>query len=201
MEVCPSKVPGELWKRKELFEALDKVLKQTTLPAKFCFFVDGLDEYEGDDEDIITLLHDLASSPSVKICVSSRPWNVFIDAFNGSDWKLVLEDLTRDDIRKYVYTILVQNEAFSKMSDHDPRCKTLVPQIVQKAQGVWLWVYLVVRDLLRDLRGEEEFTFLQRRLYSFPAELEKYLESIIDRIDKIYREESVRIFLVAVTAV
>lgn len=49
LEVCPSKGPRESWKQKELFEALEKVSKQTILLAKFCFFVDGLDEYEGDD--------------------------------------------------------------------------------------------------------------------------------------------------------
>jgi hypothetical protein len=201
MEVCPLKGPREPWKRRELFEALDKVSKQTALPAKFCFFVDGLDEYEGDDEDIIALLQDLVSSPNIKICVSSRPWNAFLDAFDDSEWKLVLEELTRDDMQKYVHTMLVQNKAFARMSKHDFRCKTLVPQIAQKAQGVWLWVYLVVRDLLRDLRGEEEFPLLQRRLDSFPEELERYFESILDHIDKIHREESARIFWVAVTAV
>jgi hypothetical protein len=171
MEVCPSKAPGEPWKRRELFEALNKVSKQNILPAKFCFFVDGLDEYEGDNEDIIALLQDLAASLSVKICVSSRPWNAFLDAFDNSEWKLALEDLTRNDMRKYVYTILVQNEAYYKMSKDDPRYETLVPQIARKAQGVWLWVYLVVRDLLRDLKGEEEFPLLQHRLDSFPNEV------------------------------
>jgi hypothetical protein len=201
MEVCPLDPFRGPWKRKELFDALDKVSKQTTLLAKFCFFVDGLDEYEGDDEDIIALLQDLASCPSIKICVSSRPWNAFLDAFDDSKWKLVLEDLTRDDMRKYVHTMLIQNQAFSEMSKYDPRCETLVPQIAQKAQGVWLWVYLVVRDLLRDLKGEEEYPLLQRRLDSFPDELENYFENIIDRIDRIHREETARIFLVAVTAI
>ncbi|KUJ09979.1 uncharacterized protein LY89DRAFT_689860 [Mollisia scopiformis] len=201
MEVCPSKLLMEPWKRTELFEVLEKVSKQATLPAKFCFFVDGLDEYEGDDEDIIALLQDLASSPSVKICVSSRPWNAFLDAFDDSGWKLVLEDLTRNDMCEYVQTMLAQNEIYRKMSMEDPRCKTLIPQIAQKAQGVWLWVYLVVRDLLRDLKGGEEFPLLQRRLDSFPNELEKYFENIISRIDKIHREETARIFLVAVTVI
>jgi len=200
-EVCPPKALKEPWKRKELFEALTKVSSQTTLPAKFCFFVDGLDEYEGEDEDIITLLQELASSSSVKICVSSRPWNVFVDAFDHSEWKLVLEDLTREDMREYVKTQLVQNKVFARMALHDSRCQTLVSQIAEKAQGVWLWVYLVVRDLLRDLRGAEEYPLLQRRLDSFPAELEKYFEDILDRIDKIHQEEAARIFLVAVTAI
>ena len=200
-EICLQKGPGELWKRKELFDALTKISTQNQLPAKFCFFVDGLDEYEGEDEEIIALLQDLASSPNVKICVSSRPWNAFVDAFDGFDWKLVLEHFTSDDMRKYMEIQLVQNEAFSRVTLHDPRCQSLVSQISQKAQGVWLWVFLVVRDLLRDLTGEEQFPLLQRRLDRLPAELEKYYEDILDRIDKIHQQETARIFLVAVTAI
>jgi hypothetical protein len=72
LDVCSAKAAKEPWRRRDLFKALDKVSKQTSLPAKLSFF-DGLDEYEGDKEDIIAFLKDLASSSSVKICVSSRP--------------------------------------------------------------------------------------------------------------------------------
>lgn len=41
---------------------------------------------------------------------------------------------------------------------------------------------------------------MQRRLDSFPDELEKYFANMIDRIDKIHREETARIFLVNVEA-
>lgn len=111
-EVCPFKYPKEPWKREELFETLEKVSKQIALPAKFCFFVDGLDEYEGDDEDIITLPKKIVSSPSIKICVS-------LDAFDKSRWKLVLENLMKDDMGKYVYTMLVRNDAFANRSYQD----------------------------------------------------------------------------------
>jgi hypothetical protein len=191
----------ESWMQKELFKELERISKSLKLPSKFCFFIDGLDEYEGDEEDIIRLLQSLASSPTVKICVSSRPWNAFIDAFRECSWKLVLEDLTKDDLRKYVHDILTQDKVFAKVSKHDSRCQTLIPQIADKAQGVWLWVYLVVRDLVRDLRGKEEFPLLQRRLDSFPEELEAYFANIIERIDKIHQEETAKIFLIAVKAV
>ena len=86
-DVCSPRLPKEPWTRRQLFETLEKISKQTVLPAKFCFFVDGLDEYDGDDEDTIALLQELTSSPSVKICISSRPWNAFPDAFDHSEWK------------------------------------------------------------------------------------------------------------------
>jgi hypothetical protein len=199
IEIFPTRL-NQPWTQKELLKTLDRISKDLELSSKFCFFIDGLDEYEGDEEDIVNLLQSLASLPNVKICVSSRPWNAFMDAFSECRWKLILEDLTKDDMRKYVHAMLVKSKVFAKIAEKDSRCQTLMPQIADKAQGVWLWVYLVVRDLLRDLRGEEEFPLLQRRLDSFPEELEKYFADIIDRIDKIHQEESAKIFLMTVKA-
>jgi hypothetical protein len=195
------KFGGEAWGRHELFEALQTISKETQLSAKYCFFIDGLDEYEGNDEDIINLLQQLASSNNIKLCISSRPWNTFLDAFENSEWNLKVEDFTGDDMRRYVHDLLVENEAFRKLADKDPRCEDLVPQIATKAQGVWLWVFLVVRDLLRDVKGEEEYEFLQRRLDNFPVELEEYFADMLNRIDRIYLEETSRIFLATVEAV
>jgi hypothetical protein len=199
--ICSTRLPIEPWTRTELFEALLEVSKQANLPAKFCFFIDGLDEYDGEHEELIQLLKDFTASACIKICVSSRPWNTFLDALDYSEWKLVLEDLTRNDIREYINATLVYNNKFAEVSRKDPRCTTLAPQITNRAQGVWLWVYFVVRDLLRDLKGEEGFRFLQRRLDSFPDELEDYFANILSRIDRIHRQETARIFLIAVDAV
>jgi hypothetical protein len=43
--------------------------------SKLCFFIDGLDEYEGDKEEMAEFFKTISSSsmPHVKICVSSRP--------------------------------------------------------------------------------------------------------------------------------
>ncbi len=50
------------------------------------------------------------------------------------------------------------------------------------------------------MKGEEEFPLLQRRLDRFPDELEEYFANILDRIDKICRNETAKI-LMAVHAV
>lgn len=192
---------GEPWETKELFTALQAISRETQLSVKYCFFVDGLDEYEGNTDDIVNLLQELATSPNIKLCISSRPWNAFLDAFDNSEWTLTLERMTKADIETYVKDLLEENVAFQKLAIQDPRCHELVPQIADKAHGVWLWVFLVVRALLRDIKGEEEYLFLQRRLDSFPAELEDYFANILNRIDKIYLEETSRIFLTTVEAV
>jgi hypothetical protein len=56
-----------------LLGTLRKISTLTLSDTKFCFFVDGLDEYEGRPADIIELIDILMSFPNVKACVSSRP--------------------------------------------------------------------------------------------------------------------------------
>jgi hypothetical protein len=97
---------------------LKRASADTKLAAKYCFFVDGLNEYDGDDEEIIDLLQDLASSKNIKVCVSSRPWNAFMDAFGNSDWQLSIHDLTREDIcRNMCKTYLVKIQVSKELPD------------------------------------------------------------------------------------
>ncbi|EME42307.1 hypothetical protein DOTSEDRAFT_133380, partial [Dothistroma septosporum NZE10] len=47
----------------------------------FCFVVDGLDEYAGHHEEDVRLLCRLSEADNIKICTSSRPWEVFQQFF------------------------------------------------------------------------------------------------------------------------
>jgi hypothetical protein len=114
---------------------------------------------------------------------------------------LLVEDLTMNDMRKYIQDMLSDNELFRNLRNVDDRCDSLVRQIAEKAHGVWLWVYLVVRALLRDLNGDEGYPQLQRRLDEFPPELEEYFSAILKRIDPIYQKETAKIFQITVEAV
>ncbi len=208
--VCPSRWQKlefssndtEPWTRAELLETLDRLTKQDLLDVKFCFFIDGLDEYEGDHPDLIRTLENLAALPSVKMCVSSRPWNEFVDAFGEvSDQKLVLQDLTRDDIRLYVQSTLRENSHFSRLAKNDPHCDELVKEIVNLAHGVFLWVILVVRSLLRGLKNADDISDLQDRLRRLPPDLEAYFQHMFDNIDDFYHEQTARIFQLTVEAI
>lgn len=69
----------------------------------FCFFIDGLDEYEGDHFELLeSLLSIFESSSNIKLCLSSRPLNCFEDTLRGAvDRKLYMQDLTKNDIEVY----------------------------------------------------------------------------------------------------
>ena len=104
------------WTRTELVAALNTLTSQSALNAtKFCFFIDGLDEYDGDPRDLIDLIQGFAKSDDIKWCLSSRPWNVFGVAFSsGTCPGLRLEDLTSNDIRRYVRDEVENNKAFCR---------------------------------------------------------------------------------------
>ncbi|KAF2453283.1 hypothetical protein BDY21DRAFT_263984, partial [Lineolata rhizophorae] len=50
---------------------------------RFAIFIDGLDKFDGDHSDVINLVLWLRTQPNVKICLASRPWNVFSDALKS----------------------------------------------------------------------------------------------------------------------
>jgi len=61
-----------------------------------------VDEYSGDYDEMCQVLYAFAASGRVKLYLSSRPWNIFEDAFGNTPSKLYIEALTRDDITAYV---------------------------------------------------------------------------------------------------
>ena len=68
-------------------------LKEELVTSKMCLFINGLDEYGGDFDEMARFLKDVARSPLIKVCVSSRLLVVFREAFKHSP-TLRLQDLT-----------------------------------------------------------------------------------------------------------
>lgn len=172
-----------------------------TSKVKFCFFIDGLDEYEGRPHDIIRLVELLKSTLQVKVCVSSRPWNEFEKAF-GQDLsnKLYMQDLTRGDIELYVRDTLESDIGFQELKQRDNRCLDLVRDVVEAANGVFLWVFLVIRSLLEGLTNDDRIVDLQRRLRLLPTDLNEYFERILFTVDNFYRKQTAQMFQVTLMA-
>ena len=207
--VCPSRWRNsdlydthfEPWTIQELIGSFDLLSRIPNLSSKFCFFIDGLDEYQGDHFGLIETVRRLATSSSIKICLSSRPRDEFTDAFGrDKDRTIILQDLTRRDIQIYVHDAFQQHHHFAKFEKADPRWNKLVEELEDRAEGVFLWVTIVVRSLLRGLTHADDVTDLQRRLREFPAELNAFFQHIFDCIDPFYREQTAQLFLVNLEA-
>jgi hypothetical protein len=57
------------WTRKDLLEAMGKLVQEASKVAKLCFFIDGLDEFEGiyeDQQELIHFLRRLTTIPKYK---------------------------------------------------------------------------------------------------------------------------------------
>jgi hypothetical protein len=159
------------WSPAYLKEAFDNLIKQDTVPIKMCLFVDGLDEYEGDHSTIASLFQKISSSPHVKVCIASRPLLPFDDAFK-SKRSLRLQDLTQQDIKLWVTSSLNDNFYFQQFAHEDPdRAYFLISDIVSKANGVFLWVTLVVKSLMEGLGNRDDISDLQRRIDLLPPDL------------------------------
>ena len=89
------------WTERRLQTTLQSILQQASGSHLFCLFIDGLDEYEGDQGNLFDFILELVKSSTVKVCLSSRPYQVFDQAF-GLSAKLRLQDLTHSDIQKFV---------------------------------------------------------------------------------------------------
>ncbi|KAF4969052.1 hypothetical protein FZEAL_10306 [Fusarium zealandicum] len=62
-----------------LFRALLSATKES--PKLAFSFIDGLDESDGDHSELVELVRRVNEKPNVKICTSSRPWDVLKDNY------------------------------------------------------------------------------------------------------------------------
>jgi hypothetical protein len=182
--------------------ALSKILKHKELPHKYCFFIDGLDEYEEKNSELqLHLAKDmiaLSKLRDVKIVVSSRPEAVFVNRFMNRP-TLRLQDLTANDIKAYV-----EDEIGLKMSqlpspqDDPTGLFVLAEEVVARAEGVFLWVVLVVADLVIDISNMESYACLRKRLDKLQDDLNTFFRQIlVERIDPEHRQQVARHLLIA----
>ncbi|KAF3806058.1 hypothetical protein GCG54_00004384 [Colletotrichum gloeosporioides] len=184
------------WRRSELVKALEKLGTMAQAEWRICFFIDGLDEYSGDQFELANDILRMGRSPNIKICASSRPWNEFTDAFEHSEWKLYLHDLTRDDIHMFVKDNLRDSDKFKRLQQSDGvAAEKLSLEITDRAQGVFLWVFLVVRSLLHGLMNEDDIQDLRKRLRALPTDLKETFSQMLNNIDEFYRKRTARLFL------
>lgn len=152
---------------------------------RMCFFIDGLDEYTGDNVDYRALaetIRQLGESRSVKLCVSARPYEEFLDTFEKSQ-TLHLHALTSQDITKYSRDSFKTLQRSNLSNDQQ-----LVETVVEKSQGVFLWAHVVVRALVSLANEGLDERRLLEALGSYPADIydlyAQLLESLVpdDRI-------------------
>lgn len=82
--------PGpDSWSRHELDQAMELIACQNHKRINLVLFINGLDEFDGDHKVLMQQLKSLVIKYRVKLCVSSRPWNVFRGFFGTSSRRIL----------------------------------------------------------------------------------------------------------------
>ena len=156
-----------------------------------CVFLDGLDEMAEDERELVTFVNRLGETPDVKLCVSSRPCVVFINAFRACP-RLRLQDLTHNDIRTYVDCHLLKDSTVIGLAQRQASdARRLAGDIVRKADGVFIWVRLAIKALLRGLDQQDSWEELFRRLDTLPevlGKLYRHMWNTFNEDEAVYKE-------------
>ncbi|KAK7448616.1 hypothetical protein CaCOL14_011739 [Colletotrichum acutatum] len=211
LQHCPEMIPrvAPLWweamslfddKPSQMTEAeLEAMIRLVIIEAQkernICLFIDGLDEFSGKPQKLIDLIKFILECPNVKVCVSSRPWVVFEDAFQH-DPSLKLEDLTYKDIKGFIAKNFAEDPGFARLARREPEYASLLEsRIATKAAGVFLWVSMVVRSLLSGMGNDDRVSDMQRRLDQLPQELETLYSTMLESLEGFYFEHAAQYFL------
>ncbi|KXX72930.1 Vegetative incompatibility protein HET-E-1 [Madurella mycetomatis] len=188
---------SEIWTKSRLERVFRQLISQRVKAIKVFLFIDGLDEYAGSHADITKLLKDLSTAEGVRICVSSRPYIAFQNAF-GKYPSLMLQNLTYRNIKTYVTTKFNRNAQMIEVQRQEPETAKLAREVVDKAAGVFLWVRLVVRSLLEGLGSFDRLSDLKRRLEELPEDLEDLYWHILQSVKPaFYLEQAAKLLLIA----
>ncbi|KAH9215480.1 hypothetical protein DL95DRAFT_500507, partial [Leptodontidium sp. 2 PMI_412] len=176
----------------DLENGMKLLISKSPFPGyRFCFFIDGLDEYgedgvDGlDHEDLANDLNEWASKEDIKILVSSRPHREFQEAFS-EDRRIRLHRLTKPDILRFGRNMFREHKCFLAVQHF---YKKLTAKVVKLSDGVFLWARLAVRSLVmaasRMAPGRKDADdYLDKQLENLPRDninalYENILASII----------------------
>lgn len=191
-KVCPARWAAvnsheDKWTLDELLASISSFSSCSQLQAKFCIFVDGLHEYRGDHVEMCNTIQKLGTTTQdIKLCVASRPWNDFENAFGGGQQFVEMHELTRDDIHKYTLARLTEHWAWATIAADTCLANSLIDLILEHAAGVFLWVFLVTKEVRESLTNYDSLEDLYRRVEGFPSDLEQFFHHILESVDPFY---------------
>lgn len=164
---------------------------------KLVFFIDGLDEFQGDHAALIKeLLRWTSTRPTdVKMCVSSREWPIFQESFKTFP-SFRLHELTRSDVSRIVRDRLKDNATYQKLAN--PWGLDLFESnLVDRSDGVFLWLKLILQDIEDGLLSGDRLSQLQNKVNALPNELNDLFHHLMSSIHPCDRKEAYLILAVA----
>ncbi|KAI9656759.1 MAG: hypothetical protein M1821_003398 [Bathelium mastoideum] len=164
------------WTFQDLIDSVSSVGSKVTRNLNICFFVDALDEEEGDHKNLLLVINTLARLASnthflVRLCVAGRPENLFKAAL-GDCPTFIIQEHTKHDIESYARGRLRDESKILMLDESQEELTHLITDVINRAQGVFLWVRLVVDETAEGICQGDTVRELRDDLSSIPTELE-----------------------------
>ncbi|RYO91741.1 hypothetical protein DL763_004891 [Monosporascus cannonballus] len=163
--------------------------------SAFCLFLDGLDEIVSEERDaVVQQVASLGNLPTVKVCASSRPENLF-RRYLGCHPMLRVQDLTYKAIHAYAEDRLKESMGYLHASEK--AYQDFLRDLVRGSEGVFLWAVLAIKDLLRSMHNLDTWSMLCKQLEEFPPSLNGLYKQMWEKQNADwprFKEEAAEIF-------
>jgi len=201
---CPT------WDMDALKSVLQEIIGQRVTNVRLLLFVDALDEQGRDKvdksakENLVKFLQKLGEEADndcvrLKLCLASRPEPVFEHHLSRAPG-FTIQEYTKDDIRVYTEKRLEPYRTEASVLNGLENFENLVDQVTKRAEGVFIWVKLVVDQLAQDICDCSSYMTLIERLKAMPQELGELYSRILERLEPAYASEACIMLLVALTS-
>ncbi|KAI5839413.1 hypothetical protein DFP73DRAFT_460268, partial [Morchella snyderi] len=178
------------WTLVDLQQIMENIFTVHPLPSTIYCILDAMDESDNTNRNRIEIIQYFDKllnisqrnemGPSLKMVVGSRPINELgDDDLSEAICRISLQERTRMDIKKYTTTRL-DEKVFWKC-DKALRDE-FVDYILATADGVFLWVRLVIDELEQRVRNGSRVNVLLGLLKSLPKDLKSFYEHIFEQL-------------------
>ncbi|MCJ1476720.1 hypothetical protein MMC13_005388 [Lambiella insularis] len=182
------------WQLMDVEIALQIIVRQTKVKVQLCLFIDALDEHNGNHMALIKVLDKLVAQQAIgtvclKMCLAGRSEPIFEARFAKSPG-FAIHRHTERDIALYISDTIKSNIDIYNPPIETESLDQLEKAIAKAADGVFVWVKLVVHELVEEIIDGSNIQQLLELLASIPKELDDTYRRIIEKRKPSYLREA-----------
>ncbi|KAE9375017.1 ankyrin [Stipitochalara longipes BDJ] len=200
---CPE--DGEIrWNIRSLKAAFRDIVLLGPPNIRLCLFIDALDECDMPIKELIDFFKQLEQDAKlrIKICFSSRNLSEDILKTLPMGQGFMLQEQNSKDIINFVNEKLAST-ALVEENGNDLVYQDLMvlkEEIIHKADGVFLWVSIVLSEFERGMEDGNTVAELRENLKAIPGELSGLFDILLEKIDPAYISETNIMFSIVLNA-
>ena len=176
---------GNTWGLGSMQDAMIAIASGAAFHVNVCIFVDALDEHDGNHRDLLSMLDHLTRLGDhtffhLRLCVAGRQENIFRVAFQDCPG-FAIHEHTMNDIDQYTEVRFRDAMSAKLTEDGELALYGLIDDVVDRAEEIFLWVRLVVDELIEGLWEGDSVEELRDLLSVLPTELEELYTRTLQR--------------------